>query len=447
MATGSRPNGNRLLKVLGAAFGIAAIIGGTIGQGILRQPGPVAGAIPNATLIIAFWVLGGAFVLIDACNLVELVNSVRRTGGPYTFALAAFGRFAGLATGLANCLAYCAAGGFISVVFGEFLHRLGILTTVPIGAIAVGEICVLALIQSFGTRISGLSQEIGSAFKALVFTILIIALLMSPRGAPVAHPLPLPAPITFTGMIFAARAIVGAFGGWEAASYFAEEITDLRRDFTRATFTGIALVTTVYVLVNVAVLHVMSVDDMAKSTLVAADASGRIFGQAGDTIVNAVALLSVVTILNIILMAIPRILYAVAVDFEIPKLDRINAGGTPIYAVLAIAAVSAMLGASGMYLFALEYSTWLLVLTTVSIDLSALVLRLRQPDLDRPWKMPFFPLPTIIGLTVNSALLIAFSWDAPATSAAAAAGLVGATGLIWLITRSKWKRHPVEAIA
>jgi APA family basic amino acid/polyamine antiporter len=372
---------------------------------------------------------------------------VRRTGGPYTFALAAFGRFAGLATGLANCLAYCAVAGFISVVFGEFLHRLGILTAVPIGVIAILEIAVLAAIQSLGTRISGLSQEIGSVFKALVFAILIVALLLSPRGAPVAQALAIPAPVTFAGMIFAARAILGAFGGWEAASYFAEEITDLRRDFTRATFGGIALVTIVYVLINVAVLHVMSVDDMAKSTLVAADASGRIFGQAGDTIVNAVALLSVVTILNIVLMMIPRILYAIAVDFEIPKLDRVTAGGTPIYAVATIAVIGAMLGASGVYLFALQYSTWLLVLMAVIVDLAALVLRLRQPELERPWKMPLFPIPTIIGLTVNFALLVAFSWEAPATSAAAAAGLLGATALIWLVTRSKWKRKTLQAIA
>ena len=119
-------DGSHLLRVLGVAFGIAAVIGGTIGQGILRSPGLVAQGIPDARLIIALWILGGVVAMIDAMSTVELAASIRRAGGNYAFTRRAYGPKAGpaigLATGLADWLGYVGVCAFLGVVFGEYLH-------------------------------------------------------------------------------------------------------------------------------------------------------------------------------------------------------------------------------------------------------------------------------------------------------------------------------------
>ena len=99
----------------------------------------------------------------------ELASSIRTSGGPYAFAKAAFGRTAGLATSLADWLGYVGVSAFIAVVFGEYLHRLGIASGVPIPVIAVLVVLAVGVVQALGTRVAGWSQEAGSAIKAVLF--------------------------------------------------------------------------------------------------------------------------------------------------------------------------------------------------------------------------------------------------------------------------------------
>jgi len=88
-----------LLRVLGLAFGLAVVVGAVVGQGIMRTPGIVAGVFPDRTLILTFWLAGGALVAVSAFALVELATSIPRAGGPYTFAGRAFGPFPGYLCG------------------------------------------------------------------------------------------------------------------------------------------------------------------------------------------------------------------------------------------------------------------------------------------------------------------------------------------------------------
>jgi APA family basic amino acid/polyamine antiporter len=420
-------SGNHLLRVLGVAFGIAAVIGTTIGQGILRSPGLIANAVGSPTVILLLWVAGGLVAMIDAMSTVELAASIRRAGGPYAFTRRAFGAGVGIAVGLADWLGYVGVGAFIAVVFAEYLHRLGIATSLPVGAIAVVLIAVLVSIQLAGTRVAGRTQEVGSAIKALAFALLIGALLLAPRGAPVVGPMPSGASLTLVGVIIAIRGVVGTYLGWNAASYFVEEVTDPRRQIARATFSGIALVMAIYVLVNVALLHVLTPAEMAGSPLAVGDAAARVFGPVADRLVTAISLVAVVTILNMGLMAFPRVLYAVARDAGVPYLSRVAANGTPRVAVILMGVCAGTLAAVGGYAVLLAFATWLTTGVAVAVNLAAIVVRRREPALERPWRMPLFPLPAIFSLLVNTALLAAFLYGAPATSVQATALLAVAT--------------------
>nr|WP_302054112.1 amino acid permease [Sphingomonas tagetis] len=427
-------DGSHLLRVLGVAFGIAVVVGGTIGQGILRTPGLVAAGVPDPALIIGLWLLGGFVSYVDAMSTVELASSIRRTGGPFAFVDAAFGPILGLAVGIADWLAGIGVCGFVSVVFGEYLHRLGIATSIPLGVLAALLVLAIGAIHLCGTKIGGLSQEVGSAIKAALFTILVGALCFAPRGVSVPSDIP-PAAVTAGGIIVAIRGVFGTYSGWNSAAYFCEEVYNPKRDIARATFMGILAVTAIYVLVNLALLSVLSPAEMAGSNLVAADAAARVFGPRADMIVTAISLISLVTLLNAAVMIYPRILFALARTREIPHLAHVADNGTPRLSMLVTVAAGALLATIGIYEMLLAFSVSLLAATGVCVNAAAVVMRRRFPTLPRPYAMPFFPLPAIFAMVVNAALLVAFFVEDALTAAQALALLVVLTLGVFLATQ------------
>ncbi|WP_425229658.1 APC family permease [Sphingomonas sp.] len=419
----------QLRRVLGVVFGIAAIIGGTIGQGILRAPGQVAAGVPDATIIMAAWIVVGLFSFVDAMSTVELAVAIRRTGGPYTFAERAFGPFVGLAVGLTDWVSNVAAIGYISVVLGEYLHRMGLATAVPVGALAALLPIAIGGIQLTGTRAAGRSQELGSAVKMLLFTMLIVALLFGPRGVPVVHAAP-PVAVSILGVVAALRAVIGTYNGWNGAAYYCEETVDPRRAITRATFSGIAMVTALYVLANLAFLRQVAPAAMAGDTLVAASATAGLFGPRADFYVTALSTISLVTIVNSSLMMYTRVLWGVARDRRVPVLNAVAANGTPRTALLATVAASALMATVGLFDVLLALSTALYAGMCASVNLAALVLRRREPALERPYRMPLFPAPALLALAVNTALATAFTIESPRSAGAGFALMLAVTAIV-----------------
>ena len=104
----------RLLRVLGIGFGIAVIIGNTIGAGIFRAPGSIAEQLPHPALFLGVWVLGGLYALLGAISLSELGAMIPKSGGQYAFARYALGEYAGFLVGWSDWISTCgsAAGSF-----------------------------------------------------------------------------------------------------------------------------------------------------------------------------------------------------------------------------------------------------------------------------------------------------------------------------------------------
>src|SRR5213595_356245 len=110
---GAAPSG--LLRLLGVGFGLAVIVGSTLGIGILRTPGLVAAQIANPSTILAVWVVGGLYTLLGSVCLTELGTMLPQAGGYYVYARRAFGDTAGFAVGWTDWLTYCAVLGYVSI--------------------------------------------------------------------------------------------------------------------------------------------------------------------------------------------------------------------------------------------------------------------------------------------------------------------------------------------
>ncbi|MFI4966268.1 MAG: APC family permease [Caulobacterales bacterium] len=414
-----------LLRVLGVGFGIAVVVGGVVGQGIMRTPGIVAGALPSPVWILAAWLAGGVISFIDAFASVELGSSVPRAGGPYAFVGRAFGPLAGTMTGWCDWLNVTVGVGFIAVVFGEYAHRLGILPGAPTGAVAALLIAATWFVNFLGTRTSGVAQNAGSALKAIALLAIVALCFAAPHAAASAAPR-LPPVLTVTALAISMRAIYNTYSGWNTCVYFCEEVHAPGRNVARSTFIGLAVVTGLYLLVNAGLLHVLSVGQIAASTLPAADAVASILGARSGLIITAFAIISVAAICNLSVMYSTRIAYAMARNGVLPRpLAAVARSGTPRVALLATVVLSMAFAATGVYETLIAIGAVLQILINMSVDLAALRLRRTEPALDRPYKMPLFPLPPLIGLAVNGALLVAILGEDMRHSLIAVLALVG----------------------
>src|ERR1700744_126223 len=144
-----------LRRGLGLVFGLAVVVGGIIGSGIMRAPGVVALGIHSVPLTLLLWAVVGGVAMVTAMPLVEAGAEIPQAGGSYPIAARAFGPTAGFMTGWLTWLQYTASNAFISVVFAEYVHRLGLAESIPKAALAVGLIAVTTGVNLTATRISG----------------------------------------------------------------------------------------------------------------------------------------------------------------------------------------------------------------------------------------------------------------------------------------------------
>ena len=422
-----------LLRVLGLGFGIAVVVGGAVGQGIMRSPGIVAGAIPTPSLILLFWALGGLFVMIDAFAVAELGASLPRVGGPYAFAARAFGPFAGTMVGWVDWINGVITIGFMAVVFAEYMHRLGVLSALPLGAIAVALIGCIWVINWSSTRTSGASQGIGTALKGIGLLALVGLLFAAPTGSAPAEAAAL-STLSIAAAAVALRAILNTYAGWHVGVYFCEEMHAPERNIVRSLFGGIALIALLYVLTNAAMLHVLTPEQMAHSTLPAADAAVAAFGSHAGLVITGLAIVSVVAVANLTLMYVSRIAFAMARDRALPAVfASVSEGGAPRTSVLLTALVAAACAATGGYERLIAIAVPVSGCVYLAMDISAIRMRYREPALPRPYRMPLFPLPAVLGFVINAALLAMLLYEDVWNSSLG----LGAVALIGLLYKAR----------
>src|SRR5215212_5483961 len=109
-----------LLRILGVGFGLAVIIGNTIGAGIFRAPGTIAAQLPSITPFLLVWLVGGLYALLGAISLAELGTMIPRSGGQYVFARYALGEYAGFIVGWSDWISSCGSTAAVALVVGTF---------------------------------------------------------------------------------------------------------------------------------------------------------------------------------------------------------------------------------------------------------------------------------------------------------------------------------------
>ncbi|MBI4397693.1 MAG: SH3 domain-containing protein [Candidatus Omnitrophica bacterium] len=403
------PRLKRDLKLFDAT---ALVIGCIIGAGIFRVASPVAGVLSYPGLVLAAWVIGGLISMAGALCYAELGAAFPKSGGDYVYLTKSYGRLTGFLFGWTKL--FIERTGTIAILGFVFSEYLGFFTQYgPAGSKTAASLAILALTACniVGIHTAKNVQNFFSSLKVLALAAIILAGAIfwgkSGAGVNLAHWFPETINgSSWMGIGMALVFILWTYGGWTESVYVAEEIENPARDLPRSIILGLALVTALYLAVNLMYMAYVPLAEMAGKKLAAAEMMTRAIGGWGAAAISAVVILSTFGALNGYILTSSRILFAIGREHKLfTELGKINVRtSTPVRALLFNAAWAVALVWTGTLDSIVTYSTVVISIFYAMTGLSVFILRAKFPDAPRPfkvWGYPFTPL-------VFTAAMIAF---------------------------------------
>lgn len=404
---------NKLLKVLGLGFGVAVTIGGTIGTGILRKPGTIAEAIGSPMIIISLWLAVGLYAIGGVLCASELGVSIPRAGAWYVYAERAFGPYFGFVTGITSWFGTVAALGFGAYTWSEYIAILSPSMGGYLEYVSIAILTLLLLFHLIGTNIGGKSQEVLAIIKAVGLLIfVVICFILGGRNMDSIASVDTSSmsnSLTLMGIITALQGIFYTFDGWHTAAYFTEENKDPTKNLAKSMMLGVLAIIGIYILVNLAIFYVVPMDELVGSKLAAALAVEKLFGTGASNVVTFFLMISILGILNAQVMFAPRVIYSMAHDGLFPKSAvTVNKSGSPSIGLVITVGLSILLILSGKEICGKlsDIATFFFVMSYAAGFASLIKLRMSEPDLERPYKVPFYPALPALLLVVSLLFLI-----------------------------------------
>ena len=408
---GAGPGDTGFRRELGLVDTAVVVAGAIIGVGIFANPANVARILGEPSLILLAWVLGGILALLGGFAYAELGSRLPLVGGQYTYLARAYPPVIAFLYGVA--LLFIINGGSIaavSIVFASYVDR----SFLPLGhwgirGVAALALVVLTIINLLGVRQGKWTNNVLMAAK-IGGILLLIGLALFASSPAEASPLAAAEPDrSLTGLMFTALVpIMFAYGGWQNAGSIAGEIKDPGRTLARANVIGVGVVVLLYVGLNLAYLHVLSVEQIAASTAVAADMARAVAGETGARFLSALILVSSLGFLAVIIMTAPRLYYAMAQDGLFPRRaatlhPRFRTPAFTLWVQCAVSLVLLMTNTYDQLLSYVVFADWLFFGLTVA---AIFVLRRRRPDVAGVARMPGHPFTTLIFVIVATGIVL-----------------------------------------
>ena len=458
------PRADAPQQILGVREAVAIIVGIVIGAGIFKAPAMVAGMTGNAGWMFAAWLLGGVMSLIGALCYAELATAYSHTGGDYHFLRRAYGRSVSFLFGWARFSVITTGSiALLAFVFGDYMHQILPLPLVGKTAsqslYAAAAVAILSWINLRGTRTGASTQSWLTAVEVLGLLLIVAAAIFVPGQAEaVAAPSAQSSPgVASLGM--AMVFVLLTYGGWNEAAYISAELKDVRRNMVKSLVWSIVIITALYLLVTWAYWKVLGMGALAKSDAVAADMLHVAFGDAGARLISAIVAVSALTSINATMIVGARTSYAMGRDWSIlsPLGTWDGKRGTPSNALRIQCVAALLLVAVGTWTGSgfksmVEFTAPVFWLFFLLSGISLFVLRAREPETERPFKVPLYPLlPAVFCATCAymlwSSLSYVYSQSLGGLNAAWIGVAVLAVGLLLLLLmRSRAGRHGQSAI-
>jgi len=389
-----------------------------IGAGIFTTTGFQAADLRNPLLIFALWIVGGLLALLGALCYAELGAMMPEAGGEYVYLRETYGPAVGFMSAFVSFTAgfsapIAAATESFVIYLGNFFPFLAE-GRMLVGGVGIVDVCAVAVvwllvwIHMRAVRAGTGFNDFMTAFKVggIVAILLAAAAIGQGDASGLVTPSPSYADIEQpqllaafgTSLIF----VMFCFSGWNAAAYVAGEMKEPQRDLPRALLLGTATVLLLYLGLNAVYFYGASVDELAGQVEVGVVASRTLFGDWGVDLVTVVLCASILASASAMTMAGPRVYYALGKDFPLfASLSRTRPTGAPAFALVAQGVVTSLIIVSGRVDQIQQYAGFTLSLFASLAVSCVIVLRVRRPEAERPFRAWAYPLSPLLFMAVS----------------------------------------------
>lgn len=417
-----------LERRLGVGAATALVVGEVIGVGIFLTPAGMAKSLGSPFWLAIVWIVMGGMALTGALCLGELAARLPRAGGIYVYLREAFGPGAAFLYGWMSLLVLDPGlTAALGVGLGQYVAYITGIGPVAVEAVAVGTILTLAGVNvlrvTAGARILGV-LTVGK----LAILLLIVVLGFTARSGAWSHFVPIvaqhPGSLPLAGAL-AAASVSGffSFGGWWDVSKIAGEVRDPGRSLPIALAGGVIVVTFVYLALSAVFIYLVPLESVGSGETFAAQVGERLFGRSGGVVLAAAVVVCVLASLAAILMAAPRVYYAMASDgLFFRSVSRLHPRfGTPVVAIALQGTLAALLVLTGTFDQIVGYFIFVAIVFLGLAVVGLFVLRGRGGEPAPAYLTPGYPITPVVFLVLTAAMTVLIGGHDPVRAAAGSA--------------------------
>ncbi len=390
------------------------VVSNMIGTAVFTSLHFQVGPLPSGFAILVLWLVGGVCALCGALAYGELAAALPRSGGEYHFLSKAFHPAVGFLAGwLSATVGFAAPIAAAAMAFGKYFSA-----AVP-GSSALGlSLAISALVTLVhlrGARVGATFQNASTALKVALIVVFIVAgafvkpvagISFAPQ--PGAMDLIVSPPFAFS-LVF----VMYAYSGWNAATYIVGEVRDPGRNVPLAITLGTLIVAALYLALNATFLRVAPMAELGAEGKIEIGyvAAAHIFGETGGRWMAGLICLGLVASISAMTWIGPRVSMAMGEDHRLlAPLARKTKAGVPVIAMLLQFVLVATLLLRASFEQIINYVQFSLTLCSMLAVIGVFVLRVRQPDLPRPYRTWGYPVTPLVFLAISAWMLV-FTWQ------------------------------------
>ena len=383
---------------------LATVVGSVIGAGVFFKIGTITAQTGSTSMTLFVWILAGLISIASGLTVSEIAASLKINGAikylDYTY-----GRVWGFLFGWAQMIVYFPAQiGALSSIFGvQFVSLFGIEAKYS-NLIAILLVIFLLGINLIGTKFSSKMQSVITVLKIIPIALIIIWGLFNSDKIPAPIlPLTVGAGHSFPGAISQGLlSALFAFEGWIVVTNLANEVKNPEKDLSRAIILGLSAITLIYVLINYTFMTVLPIDQLVNNNNAAFQASMKLFGQFGGKLVTIGILISVYGAVNAFMLTGMRTPYILAQDNLLPFSNKIGKAnihtGVPVIGALIVDAIAIIMILLGNFNVLTDMLVFVMWTFNTMLSIAVVILRKREPELKRPFKVPWYPIIPLISV-------------------------------------------------
>ena len=408
-----------LKKSITFSQAISVVVGVIIGSGIFLKTGAVFQNAGSPYLGVIAWFVGGIITLTSALTIAEISSAIPETGGIYTYLKVLYGDvWAFLLGWVQTIIAYPASAAALAIAFSTFATFFVPLNDIQQKLLAIFILVFVVIMNIIATKFGGMIQLISTIGKLIPLVVIIVFGLI--KGT--ANDFSFIGTTTAPSLGFGA-ALLGtlwAYDGWAGVTTIAGELKNPSKELPKAIILGVSSVIGVYVIFNLALLKVLPMDEIIKSSKPASDAATILFGQGGATFVTIGILISVFGALNGYILTGARVPLAMGEKGQLPFsnfLKQIHPKlNTPANSLITISFLAVLYILSGSFNTLTDLTIFILWIFFVMTVCGIFILRRRKSIPNAGYKVPLFPIVPLIGILGGSYILYSTLISSPVNS-------------------------------